>query len=86
MKRIILLLTVALVMTVMMALAGPAAATIHPLANSECSADAADDTPADTQNPPGITGDDNATEAQPVISVSGNPTAADNAFKDGCPA
>jgi hypothetical protein len=84
MKRIVLLVTVALVMALMMAVAGPASATIHPLVCSENSA-APSDTPAQTQNPPGITGGDEATEAQPVNSVSGNPTAADNAFKDeGC--
>jgi hypothetical protein len=37
MKRIILMVTVALVMALMMVLAGPASATIHPLANMECS-------------------------------------------------
>lgn len=66
MKRTMLLLTVALVMTVMMALAGPASATIHPLVCSERSA-APSGTPAQTQNPPGITGGDQATEAQPVL-------------------
>jgi hypothetical protein len=34
MKRIILLVTVALVMALMMALAGPASATIHPIVES----------------------------------------------------
>jgi hypothetical protein len=34
MKRIILMVTVALVMAVMMALAGPASATIHPIVES----------------------------------------------------
>jgi hypothetical protein len=78
MKRILVLLTVALVMALMMALAGPASATIHPLVCSEGSA-APSDTPAQTQNPPGITGGDQATEAQPVLVA--NP----NAFKDpGC--
>ena len=78
MKRIVFMVTVALVMAAMMALAGPASATIHPLVCSEGSA-APSDTPAQTQNPPGITGGDQATEAQPVLVA--NP----NAFKDeGC--
>jgi hypothetical protein len=78
MKRIVLLVTVALVMAVMMAVAGPASATIHPLVCSENSSAPAD-TPAQTQEPPGITGGDQATEAQPVLVA--NP----NAFKDeGC--
>jgi hypothetical protein len=78
MKRILVLLTVALVMAVMMALAGPASATIHPLSCSERS-QAPEGTTAQTQNPPGLTGGDQATEAQPVLVA--NP----NAFKDeGC--
>jgi hypothetical protein len=81
MKRIILMVTVALVMTFMLAVAGPASATIHPLVCSEGSA-APSDTPAQTQEPPGITGtgeEEQATEAQPVLVA--NP----NAFKDeGC--
>ena len=74
MKRIILLVTVALVMALMMAVAGPALATVHPLANSECSNENAS---AVTQNqtPPGLTpgGPDqsHAAIAQPVIAVSG---------------
>jgi hypothetical protein len=73
MKRITFLLTVALVVALMMALAGPALATIHPLANMECSNENAS---AVTQNqdPPGLTpgGPDQskATTAQPVISVA----------------
>jgi hypothetical protein len=71
-------------MAVMMAVAGPASATIHPLVCSENSSAPAG-TPAQTQDPPGITGGDQATEAQPVNSVAGNPTARDNAFKaEGC--
>ena len=82
MKRITLLLTVALVMAAMMAVAGPASATVHPLVCSEVSA-APSDTPAQTQNPPGITSEghepgytdpdpDNATEAQPILAVGFN--------------
>jgi hypothetical protein len=79
MKRIVLMVTVAVVMAAMMAVAGPALATVHPIAKSECSA-AAEGTPADTQNPPGITSEghepgytdpdpDNATEAQPLVQI-----------------
>src|SRR5215212_9157411 len=72
MKRIVLMVTVALVMALMMALAGPALATVHPLANMECSnANASEVT--QSQDPPGLTpgGPDqsSATVAQPVISV-----------------
>ena len=78
MKRILVLLTVAVVMALMLVVAGPASATIHPLVCSERSA-APSDTPAQTQDPPGITGGDQATEAQPVLVA--NP----NAFKEpGC--
>ena len=53
--------------------AGSAFATVHPLACSERSADAADGTAADTQDPPGLTpgGPDNssAAVAQPVHAV-----------------
>ena len=78
MKRILVLLTVAVVMALMLVVAGPASATIHPLVCSENSA-APSDTPAQTQDPPGITGGDQATEAQPVLVA--NP----NAFKGpGC--
>ena len=81
MKRILVLLTVAVVMALMLVVAGPASATIHPLVCSENSA-APSDTPAQTQDPPGITGtgeEEQATEAQPVLVA--NP----NAFKEpGC--
>ena len=78
MKRIVLMVTVALVMAVMMAVAGPASATIHPLSCSELS-EAPEGTTAQTQNPPGLTGGDQATEAQPVL------VADPNAFKaPGC--
>src|SRR5215217_5266766 len=49
MKRIILMVTVALVMALMMALAGPASATIHPIVES---ADCANPT-ADLNHPLG---------------------------------
>jgi len=82
MRRIVLLVTVALVMALMMGVAAPAFATIHPISSSEQSA--ADGTPADTQNSPGITGEghegntDPATEAQPLVSHLSNKT--DNDF------
>ncbi len=73
MRRIVLLVTVALVMALMMALAGPAFSAIHPLANSECADDNASEVPQ-SQDPPGLLnpgGPDqsSATEAQPVVSV-----------------
>ena len=98
MKRIIFMVTVASVMALMMALAGPALATIHPLANMECSNEHAS---AVTQNqtPPGLTpgGPDqsHATIAQPVIAVSGGDllasppafkTSGDNIEGEFCPA
>ncbi len=72
MRRIVLMVTVALVMALMMALAGPAFSAIHPLANSECANDNASEVPQ-SQDPPGLFpgGPDQsrATEAQPVVSV-----------------
>jgi hypothetical protein len=54
MRRIVLMVTVALVMAAMMAMtAMPAFATIHPLANSEC-ADASASDVANDQLPPGL--------------------------------
>jgi hypothetical protein len=74
MKRIIFMVTVASVAALMLALAGPAFATIHPLANSECASDSSQGV-ANAQEPPGLTpgGPDQsqATVAQPVIAVSG---------------
>ena len=53
MKRIIFMVTVASVAALMLALAGPAFATIHPLANSECASDNASSV-ANDQLPPGL--------------------------------
>ena len=57
--------------------AAPATGTVHPLSNSECSAPAAAGTPADTQDPPGLTpgGPDSsqAEVAQPVVAVVSAP-------------
>ena len=67
MKRIVFMVTVAL----MMAVAGPALATVHPLANSECANAEASDV-ATGQNPPGLSGQSNTDNfAQPVFAVSG---------------
>ena len=69
MKRITLLLTVAVAL--MLAVAGPALATIHPLANSECANAAASDV-ATSQNPPGLSGQSNTDNfAQPIFAASG---------------
>ena len=63
-------------------------ATIHPLVCSEKSAAPAG-TPAQTQNPPGITNEgfegntdpdpDNAVQAQPVVAIMTNSTTSDSA-------
>ena len=83
MKRVVLMVTLASVMALMMALSGPAWATIHPLANSECASDNASDVANDQLPPglsPGITGDSQgsppnnptgSTLAQPVFAVAG---------------
>ena len=77
MKRIVLMVTVALVMALMLTVAGPALATVHPLSNSECSG-LDETTVAGSQDPPGISPEDEDTvgsdpdlgpTAQPVISV-----------------
>ena len=86
MKRITLLLTAALVMALMLAAAGPALATVHPLANSECSNENASAV-AQTQDPPGLTpgalptATGGADVAQPVISVVTAQGPSSPAFK-----
>jgi hypothetical protein len=93
MKRLVLMVTVALVTAAMMALAGPAMATIHPLSNAECADDSASDT-ANLQEPPGISGESQGKPpnnfiggnfAQPVLAASGgdpfSPTKPSPAFK-----
>jgi hypothetical protein len=87
MRRIVLLVTVALVMALMLALAGPALATIHPLAKMECANENASEV-VQSQDPPGLTGQsqgkppnnpEGGTIAQPIFQAS------PNAFKDeGC--
>ncbi len=78
---------VALVVVLVLAMLVPMAlATVHPQSRSECSADAANGTPADSQNPPGITDGpdrdpDHAAHAQPVF------VADEHSHKSGgCPA
>jgi hypothetical protein len=85
MKRIVLMVTVALVMAAMMALmAMPALAAIHPLARMECAQDSSQSEVVETQDPPGLIKPGN--EARPVLAVGGNDTAASHAFKDDvCP-
>jgi hypothetical protein len=87
MKRIILMVSVALVMAAMMAvMAMPALAAIHPLARMECAQDTSQSSVVETQDPTGLVSHEQNI-AQPVFSVLGNDTAASNAFKDEvCPA
>ena len=70
MKRILLLLSVAILVVAMVAVtAVPAFATIHPLSRSEVS-NAPSGTTAATQEPPGLSGGSNTDNfAQPVSSV-----------------
>jgi hypothetical protein len=70
MKRVVLMVTVALVTAAMMALAGPALATIHPLSNAECADESASEI-AREQNPPGISDFSEDNFARPVIAASG---------------
>ena len=70
MRRIILMATVSLVMAAMLALSGPALATIHPLSNAECANDSASDVAKD-QNPPGISDFSKDNFARPVLAASG---------------
>jgi hypothetical protein len=89
MKRITLLLTVALVVVFMLAVAGPASATIHELANSECASDSSEGV-ANDQFPPGLTPGSQAQseqEATPVVHVFFNPSdgASHNALRGPAP-
>ncbi len=76
MRRLLLVLSVALMMAAMLALmAVPAFATVHPLSKSELS-NAPEGTAAATQDPPGLSGQSSADNiAQPVT------VANENAFK-----
>ena len=65
MKRLLVLLTVALAMVAMLAVTAlPAFATIHPLSRGDRS-----NAPVDTQNPPGLSRLGSQNFAQPVSSV-----------------
>jgi hypothetical protein len=69
-KRIVLMVTAALAMALMLAVAGPALATVHPLANSEC-ANANASEVAKGQAPPGISDPSKGNFVRPIIAVSG---------------
>ena len=89
MRRIVLVLSVALVVVALVAaMAAPAFATVHPLAHMECASDTSNSPVVASQDPPGLTGQSSADNiAQPIFSVLKNPTATENAFKpDVCPA
>ena len=83
MRRLIMVLSVALMMALMMAVAGAASATVHPQMNSERS-NAPEGTAAATQDPPGISGRSNADNvAQPILKQLSNSTSNDcNAWKE----
>jgi hypothetical protein len=81
MRRIFVMVALALVVAVMMALAGPAFADIHQLARMECANGNASEV-VQEQDPPGQEG-----KMQSVNSVGKNPTAVEHAFKSQeCPA
>ena len=89
MKRVVLMVSVALVMAAMLALmAMPALAAIHPLARMECAQGTSQSEVVATQDPPGLVSQSHPQNiAQPIVSVAGNDTAASHAFKeDVCPA
>ena len=70
MRRILLLLSLAAMLAAMIAVSGPAFATVHPLANSECAADSASDVAKD-QEPPGISDPSKRNIVKPILSASG---------------
>ena len=90
MRRLVTVL--ALTGVLLTATAGSALATVHPLVCSERSAAAANGTPADAQDPPGITpggvDSSSATIAQPVVAVftaAANGANSTSAIKpEGC--
>ncbi len=87
MRRILLLVMVAVTVAVILAVAGPAFATIHELSNAECSPDT---TPASAQDPPGLTpgGPDKSEQlATSVLAVFDNPSdgASHNALRGPAP-
>ena len=70
MRRFFLMVAVALVMAAMLAMAGAASATVHPLANSECANASASDV-ATGQAPPGISDPSKDNFVRPILAVSG---------------
>jgi hypothetical protein len=76
-------MVVAMVVALMMAVAGPAMATIHPLSNAECANDSASDI-ANDQHPPGISTEQNF--ARPVVAVSGGDPFTDTGATPPSPA
>jgi hypothetical protein len=75
MRRMLLLVTVAAMMAAMMAVAGPASATIHPIVQSFCSVPVSSGSPneADPVNPPGISGQSSADNfVQPLRVANDN--------------
>jgi MFS superfamily sulfate permease-like transporter len=85
-RRIFVMVALALVVAVMMAVAAPAFAAIHQLARMECANGSSE--VVQEQDPPGLEGQSNAdNEMQSTRSVSKNDTAASHAFKpEDCPA
>ena len=81
MRRILLLFTVAAMMAAMMTVAGPALATVHPLAKSERS-NAPKDTQgfvsAKLQDPPGLSAGE--VEGIPIVQPK-NPNQSSNSAK-----
>jgi len=86
-RRIFVMVALALVVAVMMAVAAPAFAAIHQLARMECANGSASEV-VQEQDPPGLEGQSNAdNEMQSTRSVSKNDTAASHALKkEDCPA
>ena len=85
-RRIFVMVALALVVVVMMAVAAPAFAAIHQLARMECANGSSE--VVQEQDPPGLEGQSNAdNEMQSTRSVSKNDTAASHALKkEDCPA
>ena len=67
MRRIVLMVTLALVVAAMLAVAGPASATIHEVAKMECANENASEV-VQTQDPPGLTG---RSQGKPPNNVTG---------------
>jgi hypothetical protein len=82
MRRILLLLAVAAMLATMMVVAGPAFATIHPLAEMERAPATASDV-VDLQDPPGLTPGSGPVGRDQSQAVTAQPVqvANDNAFE-----